>query len=90
VSLSRKEQEFLIMLLEKPYTREDQKMYKSNAFYRMIRHLKENGLISIAIVKNKDKFVREYRLTAYGNLIARPLAGLKESPEKYKKYSIHG
>src|SRR3989304_6202684 len=82
--LTRKEQEILMSMLEKPLEKNGQKLYRSTAFYRTISHLKKNLLVKSEVSKN-NKSMRVYILTFYGRILSRYLAGLPDSPKKYQR-----
>ena len=85
--LTRKEQEILMSMLEKPLEKNGQKLYRSTAFYRTISHLKKNLLVKSEISDN-NKSMRIYVLTFYGRVLSRYLAGLPDSPKKYQRWGL--
>jgi chromosome segregation and condensation protein ScpB len=73
-------------MLEKPITKSENKIYGSKAFYRVVRYLVDNNLIQKKRLRDNTA---QYTLTIKGNLVARLLAGLKDSdPEMYEKYGL--
>jgi hypothetical protein len=76
--LSVKQQKFLIVLLSKHATKKNNGLYSSKAFYKMVAHLRNNGMIySRKSVKGTSN---EYYLTVKGQLAARIFASFNDAP----------
>lgn len=71
--LTKKQQEFLVMLLAGNITREDNILYKSSAFYRMANQLKAFGLVGSRQVGAHY----EYFTTPKGWILAMLLSSIK-------------
>ena len=80
-----KSQQLLLLEFLQPKTKKEQSVYKSYAFYKIITFLKRNSLI---VSKKNDNNSNIYSLTKKGIILARIIAGLNKSPEKYSEYKI--
>ena len=89
--LTKKQQEFMLMLLTRDVTKKDNKLYGSAAFYRMISYMRKNNLIKITEAKNDNRIIHVYSLTKKGSMLARFLASLTDvNPEIRKEYGVSG
>jgi DNA-binding PadR family transcriptional regulator len=87
--LTKKQQEFLLILLVKDVTKKDNKLYGSAAFYRMISYMRGNGLVKITEAKNDNRTIHVYSLTLKGSFLARLLASFTDvKPEIKKEYGL--
>lgn len=88
--LTKKHQQFLLLLLKKDVKKKDNKLYDSSAFYRMISYMKRNGLIKINSIQEEDnagyvRSIHQYSLTWKGSLLARILCSLSDVDPALKK-----
>jgi hypothetical protein len=71
-------------------TKEDNKIYSSTAFYRMIGYMKANFLIKIDEVDKRDvngyvRKIHRYSLTWKGSTLARILASFHDADPKLRE-----
>jgi hypothetical protein len=87
--LTKKQQEFLLILLVRDVTKKDNKLYGSAAFYRMISYMRGNNLVKITESKNDNRTIHVYSLTLKGSILARLLASFTDvKPEIKKEYGL--
>lgn len=80
--LTKKQQKFMVKLLERRMTKKDNGLYNSKAFYRIASYLMRNNLITS--VKLEDN-INQYSLTITGSILARLLAGLEDVDEQVRR-----
>ena len=76
--LTQSQQKFLIKMLQRKLTKQNNGVYDSRAFYRIVSYLRRNGLIQSS--RNTEN-IFEYRLTIKGSLLARLLASFDDNDD---------
>ena len=80
------EQKYLLGLLKNEYFgKKNAANSKPSQFYRIMRLLKENDLITITNIKSSNR--KEYKLTVFGKAMA-SLIAKHTTTEGYKKYAF--
>lgn len=85
--LTINEQKILLEMLIASLIKSEQKIFKSNHFYRVMSKLKKKGYIKVVTRFQNDKRIKAYELTQSGLTIASWIAKDFDTPKKYLTYA---